>query len=285
MSEDFIRKTYLSYGEIASKIAPNFEYVTEDLKRSGLRYTLIEYLSLSIFVSLIVFVVELPIITLILSFFIHVVFAILLSFVFSGAGAVIIFFLFTTYPKARVSDLAAKIDKSLPFSVSYMTAAASSDAPPITIFKSVIKLDEYPELKEQGRNIIRDVDGLGMDILSALRRESRRTPSKEFKDLLLGIETTINSGADLIKFLNNKSISLFNDYQRKIKTYANTLSMIIEMYITIIIVGPIFFTILSSVMSMMGGIENILAMQVLVSFILIPAISTILAFYISISSP
>ncbi|RLJ01912.1 MAG: hypothetical protein DRP10_02825 [Candidatus Aenigmatarchaeota archaeon] len=285
MLEEYIKRAYLSYGEIASKIAPNFKYVEEDLKKSGMKYTLEEYLSLAIFISLIVFVVEIPIITLILSFFIHVVFAIPLSFIFSGIGAALIFFLFTTYPRAQVSDLASKIDKGLPFSVSYMTAAASSDAPPISVFKSITKLDEYPELKEQAQNLIRDVEGLGMDILSALRREAKRTPSKEFKDLLLGMEATISSGADLTLFLNNKSISLFNDYQRKIKSYANLLSMIIEMYITVMIVGPIFFTILSSVMGMMGGVENILAMQVLISFILMPAISVALAFYINIASP
>jgi len=61
--------------------------------------------------------------------------------------------------------------------------------------------------------------------------------------------------------------------------------MIIEMYITVMIVGPIFFTILSSVMGMMGGVKNILAMQVLISFILMPAISVALAFYINIASP
>ena len=285
MLQNHIKRIYLSYGEIAEQISPHFKYVLEDLKKSGLKYTLEEYLSLAIFISLIVFVVELPIITLTLSFFIHVVFAILLSFIFSFAGAIIIFFLFTTYPKAQVSNLASKIDKGLPFSVSYMTAAASSDAPPITIFKAITKLDEYPELKDQAQNVIRDVDALGMDILSALRRESKRTPSKEFRDLLFGIESTISSGADLTLFLNSKSISLFKSYQRKIKAYANTLSMIIEMYITVVIVGPIFFTILSSVMSMMGGVENALAMQVLVSFILMPAISVILAFYINMASP
>ncbi len=285
MLQNYIKRIYLSYGEIAEQISPHFKYVLEDLKKSGLKYTLEEYLSLAIFISLIVFVVELPIITLTLSFFIHVVFAILLSFIFSFAGAIIIFFLFTTYPKAQVSNLASKIDKGLPFSVSYMTAAASSDAPPITIFKAITKLDEYPELKDQAQNVIRDVDALGMDILSALRRESKRTPSKEFRDLLFGIESTISSGADLTLFLNSKSISLFKSYQRKIKAYANTLSMIIEMYITVVIVGPIFFTILSSVMSMMGGVENALAMQVLVSFILMPAISVILAFYINMASP
>lgn len=285
MFEDRIRNIYLSYGEIAKKLAPTFRYISGDLKKSGMRYTLEEYLSLAIFISLIVLVVEIPIITLILSFFIPVILALLLSFTFSIAGAIIIFFLFLNYPKAQVANLASKIEKGLPFSVSYMTAAASSDAPPISIFKTITKIKEYPELSEQAKNVVRDVEGLGMDILTALRREAKRTPSKEFKELLLGIESTISSGADLTVFLNNKANSLFNAYQRKIRNHASLLSMIIEIYITIMIVGPIFFTILSSVMAMMGGIEGIVSMQALLSFILMPIISIILAFYISISSP
>jgi len=285
MFEDRIRNIYLSYGEIAKKLAPTFRYISGDLKKSGMRYTLEEYLSLAIFISLIVLVVEIPIITFILSFFIPIILALLLSFTFSIAGAIIIFFLFLNYPKAQVANLASKIEKGLPFSVSYMTAAASSDAPPISIFKTITKIKEYPELSEQAKNVVRDVEGLGMDILTALRREAKRTPSKEFKELLLGIESTISSGADLTVFLNNKAYSLFNAYQRKIRNHASLLSMIIEIYITIMIVGPIFFTILSSVMAMMGGIKGIVSMQALLSFILLPIISIILAFYICISSP
>ncbi|MCK4429447.1 MAG: type II secretion system F family protein [Candidatus Aenigmarchaeota archaeon] len=285
MLSDYIRRAYLSYGEIATKIAPNFRYVTDDLKKSGLRYTLEEYLSLSIFVSIIILAIEIPIVTLILSFFTHVAIALFLSFIISGIGALFIFFLFTNYPKAQVMSLSSGINKGLPFAVSYMAAAASSDAPPISIFKAIGKLDGYPEMREQAMNVIRDVDALGMDILSALRREAKRTPSAGLKDLFLGIESTIRSGGDLIIYLNSMSESLFNKYQAEIKTYADLLSMLTEIYITVIIIGPIFFAILSSVMAMMGGGEDILLGQAVMSFVIIPVISFAFAFYINISSP
>jgi flagellar protein FlaJ len=285
MFEEYIKKIYLSYGEIAGKIAPNFRYITEDLKKSGMRYTLEEYLSLAIFISLIVFVVEIPILTLILSFFIPVILALFFSFVFSAAGAIVIFFLFTTYPKAQVSNLASKIDKGLPFSVSYMVASASSDAPPIEIFKSLSKIDEYPELKEQALNVVRDVEGMGMDLLTALRRESKRTPSKEFRRLLHGMESTISSGGDLTAYLNGKAISLFKMYQNRIRVHADLLSMLTEIYITIMILGPILFTVLTSLLASMSGGSSILAMQALISFILMPLISVVFTFYINLTSP
>jgi flagellar protein FlaJ len=236
-------------------------------------------------VSLIVLVVEIPIVTLILSLYLPVIFAILLSFFISVGGAILIFFLFTTYPKALVSNLADKINRGLPFSVSYMVASASSDAPPINLFKSLSKIDEYPELREQALNIVRDVEGMGMNLLAALRREAKRTPSKEFGDLLLGIESTLASGGDLTVYLNEKAKAYFSEQRAKIKTHADLLSMLTEIYITVMIVGPILFTLLSSVMGIMGGAGDIIGMQALISFILMPAISLVFAFYINISSP
>jgi len=285
MFKNYIKKAYTSYGEIAEKIAPYLKYVSDDLKKSGMKYTLEEYLSLAIFVSLIVLVAEIPIITFILSFFLSVVFAILLSFFISICGAVLIFFLFVTYPKALVSSMATKINRGLPYSVSYMVAVASSDAPPINLFKSLTKIDEYPELKEQALNIVRDVEGMGMSLLAALRREARKTPSREFGNLLLGIESTLSSGGDLTIYLNEKVKTYFNEKKAKIKAYADLLSMLTEIYITAIIVGPILFTILSSVMGIMGGTSNLVGMQALISFILMPAISLIFAFYINLSAP
>jgi flagellar protein FlaJ len=273
------------YGEVAQKLSPHFGYLKDDLKKSGLRYTPEEYLSLSFFAAVVLLVIEIPIITFIFSFFTHVVWALLLSIALSASITFTIFLLFTTYPRSQYGGIASNIEKGLPFSVSYMTATASSDSPPIDIFKAISKLDEYPELKEQAMNVIRDVEGLGMDLSSALRREAKRTPSRQFKELLMGIDSTMRSGGDLTMFLNNKSENLFNEYQRRIKEYSDLLSMIVEIYITIIIVGSIFFTILSTVMSMMGGAGNILVLQVLISFVIMPIVSLGLAYYINLAAP
>ncbi|MBN2094915.1 MAG: type II secretion system F family protein [Candidatus Aenigmarchaeota archaeon] len=285
MLESYFKRAYSFYGEVAQKLSPNFGYLKEDLKKSGLRYTAEEYLSMALFISLILFCIEIPVITFIFSFFTHVVWALLMAIAISASLTMMVFFLFTTYPKTQYDSIAVEIERGLPFSVSYMTATASSDAPPIEIFKAVSKLDEYPELKEQAMNVIRDVEGLGLDLSGALKREAKRTPSRQYKELLIGIDSTLRSGGDLSLFLSNRANTLFTNYQRKIKDYSNLLSMIVEIYITVVIVGSIFFTILSTVMSMMGGAQNILVMQFFISFVILPVISIALAYYIKMVSP
>jgi len=285
MLESTFKRAYSFYGEFATRMAPSFGYLKDDLKKSGLRYTAEEYLSMAIFVSIILFVIEVPIITFVLSFFTHVVWALLLSLVISASLTATIFLLFTTYPRTQYDSIASEIERGLPFSVSYMTATASSDAPPIEIFRSLAKLDDYPALKEQALNVIRDVEGLGLDLGSALKREAKRTPSKQFKELLIGMDSTLSSGADLPTYLSGRSTMLFTNYQRRIKEYSNLLSMIVEIYITVVIVGSIFFTIMATVMSMMGGAQDILMLQFFISFIIMPIISVALAYYIKLSSP
>ena len=286
MLESQFKRAYSFYGDFAASIAPSFGYLRDDLKKSGLRYTAEEYLSISLFVSIALLVLEIPLITLVFSLFgVHVVWALLIAMGVSATLTVVIFFLFTTYPRTQYDSIANEIERGLPFSVSYMMASASSDAPPLEIFKSVAKLDEYPALKEQALNIVRDVEGLGLDLGGALRREAKRTPSRQFRELLIGMDSTMRSGADLTAFLNNRATALFNNYQRRIKEYSDLLSMLVEIYITVVIVGSIFFTILSTVMSIMGGTENILVLQFFISFILMPIISLALAYYIKISSP
>ncbi|OYT43128.1 MAG: hypothetical protein B6U88_01845 [Candidatus Aenigmarchaeota archaeon ex4484_56] len=285
MLEDKFRKAYLTYGEIARKILPKFPHLRENLRRSGLKYTPEEYLSFSIFISIVIYACEIPIITFVLSFFIHVLLSIILSFVISTVFSIIIFIVCINYPKARISNLADKIDKGLPFCVSYMAATASSGTSPVEIFKSVVNLKEYPELGEQAKSIVRNVESLGMTILTALRYEIKKTPSRAFKDLLSGIEATIRSGGDLESFLTSRAELLFNNYQRKIKIYSDLLSMLVETYLTVVIVGSIFFTILSSIMAIIGGAGDILSMQVLVVYILMPGISLIFSVYLKISTP
>jgi archaeal flagellar protein FlaJ len=285
MLESSFKRAYSFYGETATQLAPSFGYLKDDLKKSGLRYTPEEYLSMAIFVSLLLFIIEVPIITFVISFFTHVVWALLLSLAISASLTAVIFLLFTTYPRTQYDSLAAEIEKGLPFSVSYMTATASSDAPPIEIFRSLAKINEYPALREQALNVIRDVEGLGLDLSSALKREAKRTPSRQFKELLIGMDSTIRSGADLPTYLSSRSNILFNNYQRRIKEYSNLLSMIVEVYITVVIVGSIFFTIMATVMSMMGGAQDILMLQFFISFLIMPIISVALAYYIKIASP
>src|SRR3989338_3089015 len=113
----------------------------------------------------------------------------------------------------------------------------------------------------------------GMTFFSAIRKEAKRTPSRDFKDLLYGINTVSSTGGDLTTFLKQKSEEYLNDYRRRIRKYSQDLSLFVEIYLTLIITGSIFFIVLSSIMSTLSGGIGTILIQTFVVFILIPLLS------------
>lgn len=115
-----------------------------------------------------------------------------------------------------------------------------------------------------------------MDLISSIRKTAGKTPSAELKELLWGMDTVISTGGDLSDFLHEKSRGFISEYRRRLQQFSQTLSLLIEVYITVILVGSIFFVIMSALMSMFGGGEfNLLISfaQFLVIFVFLPVVS------------
>jgi hypothetical protein len=66
-----------------------------------------------------------------------------------------------------------------------------------------------------------------------------------------------------------------NDYQRRVEEYAEKLSLMVEMYITVVIVGSIIFTSMSAVMTSVTSYSAnmIVIIQMFAIFIGLPLIS------------
>ena len=273
------------FGSTSRWIRKYFADIKDDLQKAGLNYTLDEYLSLALFVTTITFVAE----TLTLPFIFALLFppgiAILAGATLAVALSGIVFFLFYSYPttKAKVRD--NRIKKILPFAVSYLATMASSRVEPVYLFKTIGGFKEYGEVAEEANMIVRDVEVFGMTISTAIKNQARRTSSKDFSELLWGMNTIIISGGDLTSYLKQKAESYMNDYRRRIRKYSQDLSLFVEIYLTLIITGSIFFVVLSSIISTVGGGLATIGIQSFVVFILLPVLSVGFIFVIKAISP
>lgn len=251
----------------------SFSDVREGLQKAGMKYTVEEYLSVAIFTTILTFVIESAALSFIFGLFFDFAVAILLAIMLSLTISGILFFLFYSYPFTASRSRDSKIKKVLPFVVSYMAALSSSNVPPIVIFRTLAKFKEYGELSKEAEAITKNVEVFGMTTTSAIKKQARTTPSTDFKELLYGINTISMSGGDMTTYLGNKANGMMNDYRRRIRKYAQDLSLYVEIYLTLIVTGSIFFIVLTSVISAVSqGIETIL-IQSFVVFILLPLIS------------
>jgi flagellar protein FlaJ len=248
-----------------------FDALGVQLKQARMKYMVEEYVSLILLSSMITFIV----VILAGSFYITLTsadpfysytFSIVLS-IAAGAGA---FFLGYYYPNIKSSGIKGRMERNMPFTTIYMSTAVSSDVNPAELFK-IVSL-KGGEIGKECERIYRDISMLGMDVSTAITKAANRSPSAKFSELLWGMLSVIRRGGDLEDYLVGKSKEFMGDYRRSLSEYSKQIGFYTEIYITLIIVGTLFFIVLSSIMSpLVGG--DILMLQTFIVFFFIPLIS------------
>ncbi len=265
------------FGRALEPYVEHFDSIKPDLLKSDIGLSMEEYVYVTFFTLLLVFILEFPTLVIITSLLFKTA---LLAFLFSFTATIFIllavFFFFYSYPSMIAGGRKKNIETALPFATTFMGTIASSGAPPAVIFRILSKFKEYGEFSKEMAKINRDIEAFGMDIIGAIRKTASRSPSDELKQLLWGMETVIATGGNLGDFLHDKSRQLIADYRRKLEQYASTLSLLTEVYITLVLVGSIFFIIMTALFSIFSGGESglfIVSLQFLVIFFGLPFIS------------
>jgi flagellar protein FlaJ len=92
-----------------------------------------------------------------------------------------------------------------------------------------------------------------MDVISALEKTSSRTPSQKLRDMIEGLISTIHTGGNLGGFLRERFKTAMKLKRVSLKKYADSLSVLSEIYVALLLTGPLLFVIMLSVMSVLGG--------------------------------
>lgn len=262
-------------GDFATRIEAYFSDIGQDLILADIGMTLHEYLSVALLTSALVFAAVTPVISMIVGFMTGTLAGIvsgLIMGLFAGLFlAVGVFMGFYFYPSIMVGERRSDIDNNLPFATMYLSTIAGTGTPPAAIFDLLGDFDEYGEVSEEARNISRDIYTFGAGTTEALRGAAQRTPSEKFKNLLWGINSILTTGGDLRAYLREKSETFMSDYRRSLDEFTDTLSLLVEVYITLVIVGSVFLIIISTVMSALGSNAGlIVSIQIFTVVLLLP---------------
>jgi archaeal flagellar protein FlaJ len=282
----YVSVSFKLFGSVSRSLKPYILDMKEDLHRAGMTYTIEEYLSVTFFTTFVTFFTEI----ILLSFVFGIlttdpILSFLLSLMLSITISGFLFFLFYSYPATVAKTKQNKIKKVLPFALSYLATMSSSKVQPIVLFRTISEFDEFSEISREAKNIVRNVDMFGMTLSAAIKKQCKITPSKELREIFWGINTMTLTGSDLTMFLRQKSDEFMSDYMRRIRKYSQDLSLFVEIYLTLIITGSIFFIVLSSVMSALSSGTDTIMIQSFVTFILLPMISIGFIFLIKSMSP
>jgi flagellar protein FlaJ len=160
---------------------------------------------------------------------------------------------FYLYPVYRADKHRRELDDELPFATGYMAILATADVSPEKIFYSLSTLIAPLAASSEARDVIMDVNLFGSDVISALEKASSRTPSEKLRDTIEGMISIIHTGGNLGAFLREKFKTHMKLKKLALKKYSDSLSILSEIYVALLLTGPLLLIIMLSIMSMLGG--------------------------------
>ena len=242
------------FGKISSNLAKKalFKSVERDLRKANMPYMLSSYISVMLFVTLIVFLVSLAV---------ALIFGVTLrNIAIAVFFTIIVFFIALSYPASVANAHRKKIETELPFATAHMAAIASSKIAPAKIFSVMATTKEYKAFGAEIRKVVNQMNIYGYDLTTALKNAMKTSPSKKYTELLNGMITTLVAGGNLALYLQEKSKALLLDYRLRHERYTNLVGIYSDIYTAILIAAPLIFMLLLAIISMTG--QTFLTMDV-----------------------
>ncbi len=197
---------------------------------------------------------------------------------FSYIIALMVPIAFILYPLHRKAQRGKEIDANLVYTTGYMGVLSAGGIPIERIFDRVAEVEQHPAIKDLAKRLITNIKMFGSDVTSSLEDIRLKSPSEAFSRLLIGIANAVKTSGDLKSLLKFETDNLLHAKREQLKKTLGTLTVLGEIYITAMVMGPIVFIVMLTILSIIGNVAFGLSppeqLNLLVFFGL-PAISAI----------
>jgi flagellar protein FlaJ len=283
------RMAKASFSWLTEKTVIHFEPLKPYLKGARIKILIKAWVSIIYLSSVIAFFASLSFV-IVLGFIFDIFYMIYwIMLVFSPIlGASFAFLTLYVYPMQRAKSRAKSIENNLPFAVTHMSAISSSGIPPEFMFSLIGGFKEYGEISEEANMIVRNIRTFGSSSIAAMKNVASQTPSKQLKEILMGISSTIETGGNLSAYLREMSEKALFDYRIKREKYIKTLSTYADIYTALLVAAPLFLLSTMAIMSIIGGdIMGLSTSQIvtIMTWLLLPVMNTAFLTFIHITYP
>ncbi len=197
---------------------------------------------------------------------------------FSSIVSLTVPIIFIVYPLYRRSQRRKEIDANLVYTTGYMGVLSAGGISIEKMFERVTQVEKPPPIKDLAKRLITNIKMFGLDVTSSLGDITLRSPSEAFSKLLIGITNTVKTSGDLKSLLTFETKRLLHAKREQLKKTLGTLMTLGEIYVTVMVMGPIVLIVMLTILSIMGnvafGLSPVDQLNLLVFFGL-PTISTV----------
>ncbi len=277
------------FGNIVEENMEHFIPLKPQLEGAGIQILLKTWISLIMLISVFAYVLALAISIAVSTIFaldmIVFIYIVVMMPVFVAA---ITFFGFYIYPVQKSNSIRSEIENNLPFALAHMSAIVSSGIPPENMFDMLTDFSEYGSISNHARMIVRNVSTFGMSSSRAINIVAKKCPSPSFRQVLMGISTTIEKGGNLPDYIKKMSDKALFEYRIKREKYLKTLSTYADIYTALLVAAPLMMLAVLGIMGIIGG--EVLGLSIndlvtLITYIILPSLNIAFLAFIHLTYP
>ena len=264
-------------GRTAKARAAGNQALEESLLKAHMKIRPEEYLSYVLMATLVAAIVGVAIgvgvgIVLFSLLGVSMVLRIVVAFMAILLPPMMTYFILIGSPASKAKSRGRDIDKRIAAAMSFISAMASADVNIDVIFKELSRQKVYGEISQEAAWITRDTELLGSDILTAVKKAAKRSPSSKFQDFLQGVVTTSTSGGQLKPYFLLKAEEYQKENKLVMKSQMETLGMLAESFVTVVVAFPLFLVLIMAIMAIVwsGDPDFMVMMLYVVVLLMIP---------------
>lgn len=196
-------------------------------------------------------------------------FTVVLSFLVAVIYTLLYLLIVLYYPVYKRYSLGVSIDSRLPYTIAYFAALAASGMALEAIVERVEDVEENKATRRELQLFLTDLRLLGVDILTALERRSRFSPSVTLSLFFAGLRDAYMTSGNLYEFSAFTVKQLLEFKREELRRVLNSVAILSEVYVTLMVAAPLMFTVMLAVIAMLGGAVGGLPPQLILALTLI----------------
>ncbi|MDA4112162.1 MAG: type II secretion system F family protein [Thaumarchaeota archaeon] len=267
----------VAYNLLAKRL-PGFPEFKEAYGQSGIPLIFEAYISTGFLLSILVTIPTFAI-SLIVETRLYprgsILFSLVGSFVLSGVafGLALVIWLF--YPMLRRRSSKSKLEGQLAYSFGILGVLAAAGINLERLFERIATSESNPVLADLAKRFLRNIRVFGLDTETALAEVAEHCPSEAFSKMLDSIAVAYKTTGSIHDLVFFESARLLQEKRDKLRKTIGTLAVMAELYITLVVVGPIIFIVMMAIFGLLpgGNLPNPISVINLIVFIGIPVLS------------
>lgn len=159
-----------------------------------------------------------------------------------------------TRPRRIANRRARELDVTLPSTISYMYALAHGGLDAVEIVRRTAQRQEtYGEQAREMAMVVNEMEYAGSDFITALTNAAELTPCQATADFLGDMVGVLESGGDFEEFLADRRSEHVENLTSEQEAYLEQVGLFAELYVTLLVAGPLFLIILLLVIGVLGS--------------------------------